>query len=73
MAQQITPKGASVSIFDSVTIQDPRPLPVVLLVDTSGSMTQDNRIGICNDSVREMLRVLGGLGVVPHKVVNSVA
>ncbi len=33
-----------------------KPLPVILLLDTSGSMTIDNNIGTLNSAVREMLR-----------------
>ncbi len=33
-----------------------KPLPVILLLDTSGSMTIDNNIGTLNKAVREMLR-----------------
>lgn len=33
-----------------------KPLPVILLLDTSGSMTVDNNIGTMNQAVREMLR-----------------
>jgi uncharacterized protein YegL len=33
-----------------------RPLPVILLVDTSGSMASDGKIGALNQSVREMLK-----------------
>ena len=33
-----------------------KPLPVILLLDTSGSMTIDNNIGTLNNAVREMLR-----------------
>lgn len=44
------------SIFDKVTLDDPRPLPVILLVDTSDSMSEENRIGVCNESIRSMLR-----------------
>ena len=44
------------SIFDKVTLDDPRPLPVILLVDTSDSMSEENRIGVCDESIRSMLR-----------------
>lgn len=33
-----------------------KPLPVILLLDTSGSMTIDDNIGTLNNAVREMLR-----------------
>ena len=33
-----------------------KPLPVILLLDTSGSMSIDNNIGTLNDAVRTMLR-----------------
>ena len=33
-----------------------KPLPVILLLDTSGSMSIDNNIGTMNNAVREMLR-----------------
>ena len=33
-----------------------KPLPVILLLDTSGSMSIDNNIGTMNNAVREMIR-----------------
>lgn len=45
------------SILDVPAIV-PRPLPVVLLLDTSGSMLKDDKIEVLNDSVREMIAAL---------------
>ncbi len=42
------------TLKDFVT-QESRPLPVILLADTSGSMTANGKIQILNDSVRDML------------------
>src|SRR5690242_7581755 len=46
------------SIFENFTERTPRPLPVVVLADTSGSMTQENKIGVLNRSLREMVASL---------------
>jgi uncharacterized protein YegL len=46
------------SIFEQFTERKPRPLPVLVLADTSGSMTQDNKIGVLNRSMREMVSAL---------------
>lgn len=45
-----------------------RPLPVVLLLDASGSMKAEDKIEVLNDGVREMIRELqevdNGLGII---------
>src|SRR3954470_2951700 len=46
------------SIFEQFTERKPRPLPVLVLADTSGSMTQDNKIGVLNRSLRDMVAAL---------------
>ena len=43
-------------IFDNVTTRVARPLPVILLVDVSGSMADRDKIGVCNRSVRTMVQ-----------------
>lgn len=43
------------SIFDNFTVRAARPLPVLVLADASGSMRDDNKIGILNRSLREMV------------------
>ena len=45
------------SILDIPAIV-PRALPVVLLLDTSGSMRANDKIEVLNDSVREMIAAL---------------
>ncbi len=42
------------SMFEKFTVQTARPLPVLVLADVSGSMRDDNKIGILNRSLREM-------------------
>ncbi len=41
--------------LNNLIIQEARPLPVIILADSSGSMASDNRIGILNNAIREML------------------
>lgn len=38
------------------TVSPPRPLPVILLADVSGSMEADDKISVLNRAVREMIR-----------------
>lgn len=38
------------------SLPKPRPLPVILLLDASGSMAQNNKITSLNDAVAEMIR-----------------
>ena len=51
-----------------------RRLPVVLLLDTSGSMHDNGKIDVLNDSVEEMIEVLrledAGLGVIVVSIVT---
>jgi uncharacterized protein YegL len=46
------------SIFDNATVRKPRPLPVILLADVSGSMEEEDRIGVLNRSVTSMIQAL---------------
>ena len=41
--------------LNDLIIQKARPLPVVILADISGSMASDNKIGILNNAMREMI------------------
>jgi uncharacterized protein YegL len=43
--------------LDNFTTRDARPLPVIVLTDTSGSMSQHGKIDTLNRSMREMLDV----------------
>lgn len=52
-----------------IVVARPRPLPVVLLADVSGSMDQAGKIGSLNSGVRELIAALGeadGLFAEPH-------
>lgn len=44
------------SQFKSFTISAPRPLPVIVLADVSGSMSVDGKIEVLNDSIETMAR-----------------
>ena len=46
------------SLLDTYEPVAPRTLPVVLLLDTSGSMKEDDKIDVLNDSVTEMIEEL---------------
>ena len=46
------------SLLDDYEPEKPRILPVVLLLDTSGSMAEDDKIDVLNDSVTEMIEEL---------------
>jgi len=41
--------------LNDLIIQKARPLPVIILADISGSMASDNKIGILNNAMREMI------------------
>jgi uncharacterized protein YegL len=41
--------------LNELIIQKARPLPVIILADSSGSMASDNKIGILNNAIREMI------------------
>ncbi|MEU8258361.1 VWA domain-containing protein [Micromonospora inaquosa] len=43
------------SLLDSLTPAAARTLPVILLLDTSGSMQEDSKIDVLNDAVTEMI------------------
>lgn len=44
------------SILGQFTVQAPRPLPVLLLIDVSGSMSQDGKLAALNTALRDMLQ-----------------
>ena len=46
--------------INKLIIQEARPLPVIILADTSGSMYQNNNIGTLNSAIREMIDSLKG-------------
>lgn len=46
------------SVAPSFEVQRPRPLPVVILADASGSMGQDNKIETLNAAIETMVRRL---------------
>lgn len=46
--------------INELIIQEARPLPVIILADTSGSMFADNKIEILNNAMREMIDSLKG-------------
>ena len=41
--------------LNDLIIQKASPLPVIILADISGSMVSDNKIGILNNAIREMI------------------
>ena len=43
-----------------LSVATPRPLPVILLADVSGTMSVDGKIQALNQAVREMLDAFGG-------------
>lgn len=45
-------------MFDDIEPEEARTLPVILLLDTSGSMLQDDKIDVLNESVSEMIAEL---------------
>ena len=45
--------------FEQVTIQDARPLPVIILADTSGSMQENGKIEALNVALKDMLLSFG--------------
>src|SRR3954466_7348527 len=49
------------SLLDDIEPVEARTLPVILLLDTSGSMRQDDKIDVLNDSVAEMVRELAAV------------
>ena len=49
------------SLLDSYEPVAARTLPVILLLDTSGSMREDDKIEVLNDSVTEMIDELAGV------------
>jgi len=46
--------------LNELIIQEARPLPVIILADTSGSMYADDKIGVLNNAIREMIDSLKG-------------
>ena len=49
------------SLLDDIEPVQARTLPVILLLDTSGSMRQDDKIDVLNDSVAAMIEELASL------------
>lgn len=49
------------SLLDDIEPVEARTLPVILLLDTSGSMRQDDKIDVLNDSVAEMIQELAAV------------
>lgn len=49
------------SLLDDIEPVQARTLPVILLLDTSGSMRQDDKIDVLNDSVAEMIKELASV------------
>jgi hypothetical protein len=43
------------SEINDFTIAAPRPLPVIILADVSGSMSENGKIGVLNKSIKEMI------------------
>ncbi|MET7423605.1 VWA domain-containing protein [Dactylosporangium sp. NPDC005555] len=62
------------SLLDNLTPAAARTLPVVLLLDTSGSMRENNKIEVLNDAVTEMIDELaeadGGHGCITLSIVT---
>lgn len=48
-------------LLDDIEPVQTRTLPVILLLDTSGSMRQDDKIDVLNDSVAEMIKELASV------------
>lgn len=46
--------------LDNFTLREARPLPVIILADTSGSMSQNGKIQALNRAIREMLDSFAG-------------
>ena len=49
------------SMLDDIEPVQARTLPVILLLDTSGSMREDDKIDVLNDSVAEMIKELASV------------
>jgi len=60
-AKSTSIKHMAKSPYSDVVNQTPRKIPVILLLDTSGSMNQDNKIGVLNRAVEEMLQDLASV------------
>lgn len=39
-----------------ISLSQPRPLPVLILADTSGSMSENDKIEVLNDAIQEMIK-----------------
>jgi uncharacterized protein YegL len=52
-------KEAKMSTLKKFAITAPRPLPVIVLADTSGSMTEHGKIEALNASLKEMVAAFG--------------
>jgi uncharacterized protein YegL len=60
------------SELNNLVIQEARPLPVIILADISGSMHADNKIGILNTAIREMIDSLSSEGSLRAEVYIAV-
>lgn len=49
------------SLFDEFDLPEPRALPVIVLADVSGSMEEDGKIIVLNESIEDMARDFAGL------------
>ncbi|WBX68207.1 VWA domain-containing protein [Tenacibaculum dicentrarchi] len=58
--------------LNELIIQKARPLPVIILADISGSMASDNRIGVLNNAIREMIDSLKDEGTLRAEIYFSV-
>jgi uncharacterized protein YegL len=52
------PSSETMSPITEFTVAAARPLPVILLLDRSGSMTTESKIDVLNESVDRMIRIL---------------
>ena len=54
--------------YNEFTFQTPRTLPIVMLLDTSGSMMEDGKIDELTNSVNEMVNKMKELDVPKAKL-----
>jgi len=53
--EKTDPNGKQMSTLKDFVITQPRPLPVIVLADVSGSMTSDGKLQAMNQAVKEMI------------------